>query len=237
MPVNTGESYYNFPKWEIISKILDFISNNKNCTIPNISKKIGLSYTAIKNIIDELVIYKILEEKNDKSSNKRGRPAQVYKILNPLELVYPKRQYDLLSENIIINLLNEYPENKIDDFFNQIGKNMAELTYQKWIDNNIKIKAIDDFIFNLNDELHIQGIPNEINNHNDKITIKIHNCVFQKISLKFHPKICQIHRSYFSSLLEKSLSINSHVDHTQSISKREQNCTLEIILDGMSNKK
>ncbi|MHA1754822.1 MAG: hypothetical protein ACTSYR_04830, partial [Candidatus Odinarchaeia archaeon] len=94
---NNGTAYYNFSKWEAIKKVLNCISNGKDNTIPLISKKTGLSYTATKNIIEDLISSKIITESFEHSNYRRGRPAKKYTIRKPVRIIIPNEMYDYLS--------------------------------------------------------------------------------------------------------------------------------------------
>ncbi|MHA1410757.1 MAG: hypothetical protein ACTSQY_10710, partial [Candidatus Odinarchaeia archaeon] len=155
---------------------------------------------------------------------KRGRPPQSYVITKPLTFIYPSRQYDQLLELIVNSFISEYSADEFNKFMAVLGKNMAEATLSEWKNDNIKIKTFDDFTIVLNEELKKSGIPNDVVYENGAIHIKVYNCVFDKIAVKYAPSICIIHKVYFTTLIERTLDVQIEHKHFDSLAKGEKCC-------------
>lgn len=224
MNVGQRNNFNMFSKLETATIILDCISNIRDNTIPKIMQKTGVSYTAVKNILEELVSSGVISE-NTVKSRSRGRPVKTYQVVNSLEITYPPRKYDELLSYLISKLNIKYPNLELENIFREIGWQMADEKLSELKNKNIKIEKISDLVSVINSDLDSDNIPHEIVFSGNHIEIKIYTCVFRKVSAEFSPKICQLHENYYSRLLEDSLSLKNKIEHKSNMSKNDNNCT------------
>ncbi len=216
-----------FSKWKLTVQILNCISNNRDNTIPRIMKKTGSSYTAIKNIIEELIAHGIIGEQKISESKDRGRPPKTYIILKSFEINYPPRKYDLLLSYLISSLKSK---NEVDlqQLLAEIGVQMAVEKAFELKNHNIKINSISDLAVVISKDLESENIPYDVTVHDNSLEIKIYSCVFKKISTEFSPIICLVHENYYAKLLEETLKLKSNIIHTSNLSKNDSECSFLI---------
>ncbi len=213
-----------FSKWVLTVQILNCISSNKDNTIPRIMKKTGSSYTAIKNIVEELVTHGIIAEKKLPESKDRGRPPKTYTLLKHFEIAYPPRKYDLLLSYLLSTLKSKTDLN-LPQLLSDIGVHRAVEKISELKKHNIKINSISDLAEIINKDLENENIPHDVTVHDNAIEIKIYSCIFKKISTEFSPLICLVHENYYSKLLEYIINVEYIIVPASNLSKNDSECS------------
>ncbi|MEM2109030.1 MAG: hypothetical protein QW327_00860 [Candidatus Odinarchaeota archaeon] len=229
MRLDTRNASYLFSKWELTVQILNCISNNRDRTIPKIMQKTGASYTAIKNIIDELASQGIIAEQKFSESKDRGRPPKTYQILKSFDINYPPRKYDLLLSYIISNLKSN-SKLDLEQLLSEIGIQMAVEKIYELKKHNIKVNSVSELASIIDADLNGENIPHDIKTYDNYIEIKIYSCVFKNIATEFSPLICVVHEKYYSKLLEDTLATQTSVIHKSNLSKHEPDCTFILTM-------
>lgn len=194
-------------KFKRMQMVLEYLTVNHSATILEISQNTGLSYTSIKNILDELSSNGYVEESLLKESV--GRPATAYKLKKPFMFIYPPRNYPLFTQALIKAFTRKYGSKELNTWVmeigNVLGEDVVKCLKKKYGDD---ILVSDRFWNVLRDELNDMGMYCELKKLDGKeIFLVIRNCIFQEISHALKGKLkeipCKIHELSFSYIFSK----------------------------------
>lgn len=182
--------------------VLEYLVVKPCATILEISQNTGLSYTSVKNILDELSSNGYIE--TDILKESVGRPATVYKLKKPFIFIYPPRNYPLLTRALIKAFTRRYGSGELDAWVKEVGSVLGEdvikCLKRKYGED---IFMTDRFWDVLRDELNDMGMYCEIKRlGKGEISLIIRNCIFQEIGQSLKDELrdipCRIHELSFS---------------------------------------
>ena len=155
------------------------------------------------------------------------KPKLYYKITDKyLDLGFPKRQYELLAQGLIKNIIENKGEKPAASLLRKVGGKfgqdmMRTLSTQHRI-NRWNLKLFEEYV--VPEIGKFVGVPVEFTKRrNGSLMLKVSNCVFYEIS-KVHPDIiCEGHKAFHQALANHIGKYNAQLEGC--IAKGEKTCT------------
>jgi len=187
----------------------------KPMSVEEIAQKLSLQPITIRHHLQSLLEAGFIEAIEERAGSV-GRPKIYYKMVKEPPLVsYPKRRYLLLSNFIINTLRFTLGETQAKKILRKAGLEMGE-NASKRLESEHEIrewslKAYEQFF--VRDYLEEIGAEPEVVEVTDnKITYRLHNCLFFELSVKMPEIMCDtLHDSFHEGLIKatgKDMKIN-----------------------------
>lgn len=169
------------------------ILKRERCTVDELSSKIGISPTAIRQHLtilegDSLVTRETLKEGI-------GRPKVIYTITEKAEELFPKF-YSWLAECLIEAITGEYGEEKVESLMRQIGIRFSQPYLER-----VQGKPLEERVCEVTDIMNEWGAYASVENDGRDYLLKNYNCSFYKVAQKY-PQVCSVHTTFLENLLE-----------------------------------
>lgn len=196
-------------------------------SVEEIAKKLNLQTITIRHHLQALMEAGILEC-HEQRSGTAGRPRAYYNIVKaPASTSFPKRQYQILSESLINTLLEEIGIDRTKALLKKIGIGMGEAAVRSLESaHNIKSWSLKDYAKYLVGEfLQEEGAePETLEATNDKITYRLHNCLFQELSVKLPEIMCDTLHESFHEGVSKAIGKGLKIDRVTCMGHGDAYC-------------
>lgn len=183
-------------------------------SVEELAKKLNLQTITIRHHLQALMEAGIIEYHEERSGTV-GRPRAYYSIVKTPPLAnFPKRQYQLLSEALINSMVEEIGINRTKAVLKKIGMSMGEQAVRKLqSEHNLREWSPRDYDkYIVREYLEEEGAEPEVLETTDTRTVyRLHNCLFQEISVKMPEIMCDVlHESFHDGVaktIDKDLKI------------------------------
>jgi predicted ArsR family transcriptional regulator len=171
------------------------ILKKERCTVDDLSSKIGISPTAVRQHLTILEGESLVGRETLKEGI--GRPKVIYTITPQAEKLFPKF-YSLLAECLIEEIIDEYGEEKVEIFFRKIGIRFS----QPYL-GRVTGKSLEERICEVTNIMNEWGAYASVENDGASSLIKNYNCTFYEVAQKY-PHVCNVHTTFLELLLEQN---------------------------------
>ena len=171
------------------------ILKKERCTVDDLSSRIGISPTAVRQHLTILEGESLVGRETLKEGI--GRPKVIYTITPKAEKLFPKF-YSFLAECLIEEILDECGEDKVEIFLKNIGVRFS----QPYL-GRVAGKSLEERICEVTDILNEWGAYASVENDGGFSLIKNYNCTFYEVAQKY-PYVCNIHTTFLELLLEQN---------------------------------
>jgi len=217
-------------RWATAVRVSEYITANPRSSIPQISQGTKLSYTAVRNAIQELLQLGVLKEVKKPREKGKGRPSVRYVVDKPFTIIIPPREYKTLCEWLLEGLLEKYG-NKAKKILSAIGENVGKKTVDSWrSEEDGRIPPFSYCLKMFQEKLNNLHSFCEIKANKHDIILSIKNCIFKELTIKYCDLICAFHESYIKSTLKECYNKKLKMTHEKFISKGDEACIFRIIL-------
>jgi predicted ArsR family transcriptional regulator len=196
-------------------------------SVEEIAKKLNLQTITIRHHLQALTEAGIVEF-HEQRSGTAGRPKACYNIARiPASTSFPKRQYQILSESLINTLIEEIGMGRTKALLKKIGISMGEAAVRSLeSEHNIRSWSLKDYATYLIGEfLEQEGAePETLEATNDKITYRLHNCLFQELSVKMPEIMCDVLHDSFHEGVSKAIGKGLKIDRVTCMGHNDPYC-------------
>lgn len=222
------------PSLQSATKVIEFIVANPRSTMKKIAQGVGLSYSSVRYILEELLSNEIVRAINyldEPSSRRRGRPATRFKINKTMLISSPPRQYWRLSNQLIAALLSQLGLEKTERIFRFMGVQAAQSTAENWSRTCRLPMSHKSFRKRLRQELNRMGYNATITLQKQRVVIITQNCIYGEVSRKYQGIVCNYHSTFFPTLLSLACQDNvSSIKRLKCMAHEEEYCELHLEL-------
>ncbi len=203
----------------------------KPMSVEEIAGMLNLQPITIRHHLQSLVEAGFIETYEERAGSV-GRPKIYYKTVREPQIVsYPKRRYLMLNKFIINTLRYVLGEDQAKKILKKAGQEMGENTAKRLeSEHEIKdwsIKTYEEFY--VKDYLEKMGAEPEIIEVNDeKITYRLHNCLFFEMAIKMPEIMCDTLHESFHEGLTKTMGKNVKINRLTCMSKGDPYCEHSI---------
>ena len=199
----------------------------KPMNIEELSEKLGLQPITVRHHIQSLILAGFIQTTEEKSSTV-GRPRIFYRIIREPPLVnYPKRGYLFLCNSLINTLRSTLKEKQAKEILRKAGLEMGENTAKRLESEheikNWSMKAYEQFF--VKDYLKQMGAEPEVVEVSDqKISYRLHNCLFFELSVKMPEIMCDVLHESFHEGLARAMGNKMKIGRSTCLSKGDSYC-------------
>jgi len=184
-------------------------------SVEEIAKKLDLQAITIRHHLQALMEAGIVECHEERSGT-AGRPRAYYNIAKTAPSTsFPKRQYQILSESLINSMIQEFGINRTKTLLKKIGTSMGEAAVRMLeSEHNIKTWSPKDYeTYLVRGYLEEEGAePQMLESANNKIVYRLHNCLFQELSIKMPEIMCDVLHESFHDGVSKAIGKDLKID-------------------------
>lgn len=211
-------------------RILDLLSR-KPMSIEELSRGVSLQTITVRHHVNMLKRIGLVEEFGEER-RKIGRPVLRYRSTQKsMSVQYPKRQYELLSRNLIQALVNSLGREKAGEALIRIGRDMGESLARELSNRNgVSHWNVEEFKKHIVDEhlSEVGSIPEVAEYDSKKIRFRMYNCVFHELAKEYPDLICEkLDEGLMESLLKGTIG-KAHVDQTKCVVHKDAFCEYVI---------
>jgi predicted ArsR family transcriptional regulator len=196
-------------------------------SVEEIAKKLNLQTITIRHHLQALMEAGIIEC-HEERLGKAGRPRAYYNIAKTLASTsFPKRQYLILSESLISNMIKEIGMGRTKTLLKKIGTSMGEAAVRSLESaHNIRSWSLKDYESYLVDEfLEEEGAePEKLEATKNKITYRLHNCLFKELSVKMPEIMCDVLHESFHEGVSKAIGKGLKIDRVTCMGHGDPYC-------------
>lgn len=169
------------------------ILKKEHCTVGELSSRIGISPTAIRQHLTILEGESLIARETLKEGI--GRPKVIYYITEKAEELFPKF-YSWLAECLIEEIIGEYGEEQMESLMQKIGTRFS-LPYLE----RVQGRSLEERVCEVTDIMNEWGAYASMENDGEEYVLKNYNCSFYKIAQKY-PQVCNVHTTFLENLLD-----------------------------------
>lgn len=196
-------------------------------SVEEIAKKLDLQAITIRHHLQALMEAGIVECHEERLGT-AGRPRAYYNIAKtPASTSFPKRQYQILSESLINTMIGEIGMGRTKALLKKIGTSMGEAAVRSLeSEHNIRSWSLKDYESYLVGEfLEEEGAePETLEATNNKITYRLHNCLFQELSVKMPEIMCDVLHESFHEGVSKAIGRGLKIDRVTCMGHGDPYC-------------
>jgi predicted ArsR family transcriptional regulator len=192
------------------------ILKRERCTVDDLSDRIGISPTAVRQHLTILEGESLITRETLKEGI--GRPKVIYNTTEKTEELFPKF-YSWLAEQLIEHLIGEYGERKVDYILKKVGTTFS-LPYL----HQVQGKSLEERVTIAVDVMSEWGAYISVENNGEYYLLKNYNCSFYAVAQKY-PQVCCIHAAFLEQLLEQTL------ERTASIAEGNDYCAYQVKIE------
>ena len=171
------------------------ILKRERCTVDDLSSKIGISPTAVRQHLTILEGESLVQREMLKEGI--GRPKVIYTTTEKAEDFFPKF-YSWLTTRLIDEIMDKYGEDKVELFVRNIGYKFSQ-PYLK----RVQGKPLEERVDEVAEILNEWGAYACVENNEEYYVLKNFNCSFYEVAQKY-PQVCDIHLTFLEQMLEQS---------------------------------
>jgi DeoR family transcriptional regulator, suf operon transcriptional repressor len=191
--------------------ILRHLQRNGQATVKELERVLGVSKTAVREHLANLVAESLIRPQTVRRGP--GRPHFVYQLTEKAQTLFPK-QYDLLINLLLQELLASEGREKVDQLFARVSQRMvAEYA------DRLSAEALQDRLAEMRELLAAQGIPTEIRPDGERI--EFYACPYFDVAQE-HPQICAMERQMLEGVLGGKVALE------RSIREGHHNCCFVV---------
>jgi predicted ArsR family transcriptional regulator len=195
--------------------------------VEEIAKKLNLQTITIRHHLQVLTEAGIVECHEERSGT-AGRPRAYYKVVKaPPSTSFPKRQYQILSESLINSMIGEIGLDKTKSLLKKIGTSMGEAAVSMLgSEHNIKSWSLKDYeMYIVRGYLEEEGAePEMLEANKNKIVYRLHNCLFQELSVKMPEIMCDVLHESFHEGVSKAIGKDLKIDRATCMGHGDPYC-------------
>jgi predicted ArsR family transcriptional regulator len=199
----------------------------KPLSVEEIAKELELQAITIRHHLQALVEAGIVEC-HEERSGLAGRPRAYYSIAKTHSATsFPKRQYQTLSESLIEGMISELGTAKAKTFLRNLGMRMGENAIRKleseynitsWSPRNYEKYVVREYF-------EKEGAAPEVVETSSKgVIYRLHNCLFQEISVKKPEIMCDVLHDSFHQGAEKAIGKNLRISRSTCMGHGDPYC-------------
>jgi len=177
-------------------------------SVEEIAKKLDLQAITIRHHLQALMEAGIVECHEERSGT-AGRPRAYYNVAKTAPSTsFPKRQYQILSESLINSMIKEFGVSRTKALLKKIGTSMGEAAVRMLeSEHNIKSWSPKDYeAYLVREYLEEEGAePEMLEATNNKVVYRLHNCLFQELSIKLPDIMCDVLHENFHDGVSKAI--------------------------------
>ena len=208
-------------------------------SVDEIAKNLDLQAITIRHHLQALMEAGIVECHEERSGT-AGRPRAYYNIAKTSPSTsFPKRQYQILSESLINSMIEEFGINRTKSLLKKIGIGMGE-TAVKMLESehNIKSWSPKDYeTYLIRGYFEAEGAEPEIlETAHNKVAYRLHNCLFQELSIKMPEILCDVLHESFHEGVSKAIGKNLKIDRATCMGHGDAYCEHIAVWSGIPKK-
>ncbi len=214
-------------------KILDILLNEGPMELKEIAKRLGLREVTLRHHL-MLMEQAGLITSFEVSGGAPGRPKRKYKVRKSayLDASFPKRQYLLLSDHLIDTLIEMSGKEEAKRLLRLVGKRFGEEIVSNVRNRKergkISVNDLKEYIIPALAELG--SAPSLYTEESGVVGIKLSNCIFYELALKYPDVICEGHLSLFQVIAD---SLGGYKAHQETcMAKGDEFCLTIFLKDG-----
>jgi predicted ArsR family transcriptional regulator len=196
-------------------------------SVEEIAKKLDLQTITIRHHLQALMEARIVECHEERLGT-AGRPRAYYNIAKtPASTSFPKRQYLILSESLINTMIEEIGIGRTKALLKKIGTSMGEAAVRSLeSEHNIRSWSLKDYESYLVGEfLEEEGAePETLETTSNKIKYRLHNCLFQELSVKMPDVMCDVLHESFHEGVSKAIGKGLKIDRVTCMGHGDPYC-------------
>jgi predicted ArsR family transcriptional regulator len=207
---------------------VECIAFNPKANIDLISKETGLSYTAVRNGVLRLIELGVVEEITEtRSKRRRGRPATLFRLDKGLQIILPPRQFEQLAAALIEQIVKDEGLPRVETLLKHAAQLQAQKILQEWEEQGELPSSLKAIVERIGGYMHSIGCYAKIGKNRGQYYLRIFNCVYSKVALKYPVTLCHFHYNLISSLVH-GVKDGVNVTHKQSIAQGAPHCLFLI---------
>jgi predicted ArsR family transcriptional regulator len=195
--------------------------------VEEIAKKLGLQAITIRHHLQALMEAGIIECHEERLGT-AGRPRAYYNVAKKAPSAsFPKRQYLILSESLINSMIEEFGINRTKALLKKIGTSMGEGAVRMLeSEHNIKSWSPKDYeTYLVRGYLEEEGAePEMLEVTNNKVVYRLHNCLFQELSIKMPELMCDVLHESFHEGVSKEIGKDLKIDRATCMGHGDRYC-------------
>jgi len=196
-------------------------------SVEEMATKLDLQPITIRHHLQSLMEAGIVECHEERSGT-AGRPKAYYTVAKTAPSTsFPKRQYQILSESLINSMIKEFGINKTKALLKKIGTNMGEFAVKTLeSEHNIKSWSPKDYeTYMIRGYFEQEGAePEMLEATGNKIVYRLHNCLFQELSVKMPEIMCDVLHESFHEGVIKAIGKDLKIDRATCMGHGDPYC-------------
>jgi len=196
-------------------------------SVEEMAKKLDLQPITIRHHLQSLMEAGIVECHEERSGT-AGRPKAYYSVAKTAPSTsFPKRQYQILSESLINSIIEEFGINKTKALLKKIGTSMGEFAVKTLgSEHNIKSWSPKDYeTYMIRGYFEEEGAePEMLEATDNKIVYRLHNCLFQELSVKMPEIMCDVLHESFHEGVMKAIGKDLKIDRATCMGHGDPYC-------------
>lgn len=194
--------------------------------IEELAESLKLQPVTIRHHVQALLEAGLLEF-HEERSGLAGRPKTYYTIAKTLpSVVFPARRYYELSKSLVSSLRRNLGEKKTEEILADVGHDLGVETL-KYLEakNNVSKWSSKEFAEIIVKYFQEAGAEPEIIELSDnKLTYRLHNCLFSELSKEVPGLMCDIMHHQFQQAMLDSMHEDIKGIQTSCMGHGDQNC-------------
>jgi predicted ArsR family transcriptional regulator len=195
--------------------------------VEEMAKKLDLQPITIRHHLQSLMEARIVECHEERSGT-AGRPKAYYNVAKTAPSTsFPKRQYQILSESLINSMIEELGINKTKALLKKIGISMGEAAVRiLGSEHNLKSWSPKDYeTYMVRGYFEEEGAePEVLEASGNKIVYRLHNCLFQELSVKMPEIMCDVLHESFHEGVSKAIGEDLKIDRATCMGHGDPYC-------------
>ena len=218
-------------RYEMDTRIVEYVALHPEATIELIAKETGLSYTAVRNSLHRLVQMGVLEEQPTQHPGRRGRPALRFRLRKGLHIRSPPRCFEHLATILLDQIIHDEGEEGAQLLLKRAGKLHATRLYQTWKNQDPQNLPATPrtCLERICQEYNRLGGYAQLTEQNNILAVQVRNCVYSELAGAYPGVICTFHTSFMTHLLRLATK-NPHltVTHASCMAKGDPHCQFNL---------
>lgn len=162
----------------------------EGCTVETLCERLRISHNAVRQHLTALIGHGWVQRVASLPSG--GRPQMRYGLTASGRELFP-RNYGLLSTALLAQLHEQFGDDGLEAFLEQLGRNVAaaQPLLAGDADHEARVRALAQRL----DELGYEAVPVH---HDGEWQVEAFNCVFHALARQ-HPQVCRFDLAYMKA--------------------------------------